>query len=121
MQMGGWFRKEMKTMADWKGLKMRIPGLGGKVVAKAGGTVVLLPGGEIFTSLERGVVDAVEWSGRCTISDWVCTRRQITTITLGGMSRAPRSKSSSTKRLRLIAKDLQLTIDSVAAETNIGV
>ncbi|MFH0821626.1 MAG: twin-arginine translocation signal domain-containing protein [Pseudomonadota bacterium] len=63
VQMGGWFRKEMKTMDDWKGLKMRIPGLGGKVVAKAGGTVVLLAGGEIFTSLERGVIDATEWVG----------------------------------------------------------
>ena len=42
---------------------MRIPGLGGKVIAKAGGTVVLLPGGEIFTSLERGVIDATEWVG----------------------------------------------------------
>lgn len=63
VQMGGWFRKQMKTMDDWKGLKMRIPGLGGKVVAKAGGTVVLLPGGEIFTSLERGVIDATEWVG----------------------------------------------------------
>jgi TRAP-type mannitol/chloroaromatic compound transport system substrate-binding protein len=54
VQMGGWFRKEMNTIDDYKGLKMRIPGLGGKVIAKAGGTVVLLPGGEIFTSLERG-------------------------------------------------------------------
>jgi TRAP-type mannitol/chloroaromatic compound transport system substrate-binding protein len=63
VQMGGWFRKEMKSIADFKGLKMRIPGLGGKVIAKAGGTVVLLPGGEIFTSLERGVIDATEWVG----------------------------------------------------------
>ncbi len=63
VQMGGWFRKEMKAIEDYKGLKMRIPGLGGKVVAKAGGTVVLLPGGEIFTSLERGVIDATEWVG----------------------------------------------------------
>ena len=63
VQMGGWFRKEMKTLDDYKGLKMRIPGLGGKVVSKAGGTVVLLPGGEIFTSLERGVIDATEWVG----------------------------------------------------------
>jgi TRAP-type mannitol/chloroaromatic compound transport system substrate-binding protein len=61
--MGGWFRKEMNTIDDFKGLKMRIPGLGGKVIAKAGGTVVLLPGGEIFTSLERGVLDATEWVG----------------------------------------------------------
>ena len=63
VQMGGWFNKEIKTIDDFKGLKMRIPGLGGKVIAKAGGTVVLLPGGELFTSLERGVLDATEWVG----------------------------------------------------------
>ena len=62
-QMGGWFNKEINTIADFKGLKMRIPGLGGKVVSKAGGTVVLLPAAEIFTSLERGVLDATEWVG----------------------------------------------------------
>jgi TRAP-type mannitol/chloroaromatic compound transport system substrate-binding protein len=63
VQMGGWFNKKIETIDDFKGLKMRIPGLGGKVLAKAGGTVVLLPGGEIFTSLERGVIDATEWVG----------------------------------------------------------
>ncbi len=63
VQMGGWFRKMINTVDDFKGLKMRIPGLGGKVVAKAGGTVVLTPGGEIFTNLERGVIDATEWVG----------------------------------------------------------
>ena len=63
VQMGGWFNKKINSIDDYKGLKMRIPGLGGKVVAKAGGTVVLTPGGEIFTSLERGVIDATEWVG----------------------------------------------------------
>jgi TRAP-type mannitol/chloroaromatic compound transport system substrate-binding protein len=63
VQMGGWFRKKINTVDDFKGLKMRIPGLGGKVVAKAGATVVLTPGGEIFTNLERGVIDATEWVG----------------------------------------------------------
>jgi TRAP-type mannitol/chloroaromatic compound transport system substrate-binding protein len=63
VQMGGWFRRKINTIADYKGLKMRIPGLGGKVVAKAGGTVVLTPGGEIYTALERGVIDASEWVG----------------------------------------------------------
>jgi TRAP-type mannitol/chloroaromatic compound transport system substrate-binding protein len=63
VQMGGWFNKKIDSIDDFKGLKMRIPGLGGKVLAKAGGTVVLLPGGEIFTSLERGVIDATEWVG----------------------------------------------------------
>jgi TRAP-type mannitol/chloroaromatic compound transport system substrate-binding protein len=62
-QMGGWFRKEINSVADLKGLKMRIPGLGGKVLAKAGGTAILSPGGEIYTNLERGVIDATEWVG----------------------------------------------------------
>jgi len=63
VQMGGWFNKKLDTMEDFKGLKMRIPGLGGKVFSKAGGTVTLTPGGEIFTNLERGVIDASEWVG----------------------------------------------------------
>ena len=63
VQMAGWFRKKINTIADYKGLKMRIPGLGGKVVAAAGGTVVLTPGGEIYTALERGVIDSTEWVG----------------------------------------------------------
>lgn len=63
VQMGGWFNKEINTIEDFKGLKIRIPGLGGKVVSKAGATVVLLPGSEVFTSLERGVLDATEWVG----------------------------------------------------------
>lgn len=61
VQMGGWFNKEIKGLADLKGLKMRIPGLGGKVMAKAGVNVVLLPPSEIFVSLERGVIDAADW------------------------------------------------------------
>ena len=61
--MAGWFRKKINTIADFKGLKMRIPGLGGKVVAKAGGTVVLIPGGEIYGALERACIDASEFVG----------------------------------------------------------
>ena len=61
-QMGGWFRKEIKSVTDLKGLKMRIPGLGGRVMAKLGVNVVLLPGSEIFTAMERGVIDACEWA-----------------------------------------------------------
>lgn len=63
VQMGGWFNKEIKTVDDLKGLKMRIPGWGGKVIAKAGGTAVTLAATEIYTSLERGVIDATEWIG----------------------------------------------------------
>jgi len=63
IQMGGWFNREINTVDDLKGLKMRIPGLGGKVISKAGGAAVLSAGGEIYTNLERGVIDATEWIG----------------------------------------------------------
>ncbi|DAB31019.1 MAG TPA: C4-dicarboxylate ABC transporter [Sulfurimonas sp. UBA12504] len=63
IQMGGWFRKPITSLADMQGLKMRIPGLGGEVFAKLGVNPVLLPAGEIYTSLERGVIDATEWVG----------------------------------------------------------
>jgi TRAP-type mannitol/chloroaromatic compound transport system substrate-binding protein len=60
-QMAGWFKKPIESVADLRGLKMRIPGIGGRVLAQAGGTPVLLAGSEIYPALERGVVDAVEW------------------------------------------------------------
>jgi len=62
-QMAGWFRKKIATIGDYKGLKMRMgPRLGGKVIARAGATAVLIPGAEIYAALERGVIDAAEWS-----------------------------------------------------------
>ncbi len=63
VQMGGWFNKEINSINDFKGLKMRLPGIGGKVIEKAGGAAVLVAGSEIYTSLERGVIDATEWIG----------------------------------------------------------
>jgi TRAP-type mannitol/chloroaromatic compound transport system substrate-binding protein len=63
VQMGGWFNKEINSVADIKGLKMRIPGLGGEVIRRAGGTPVTMPGSEIFTSLQTGAIDACEWVG----------------------------------------------------------
>jgi len=62
-QMGGWFNKEINALDDLKGLKMRIPGLGGEVLKRAGGIPVTLPGGEIFPSLKSGALDATEWVG----------------------------------------------------------
>jgi TRAP-type mannitol/chloroaromatic compound transport system substrate-binding protein len=62
-QMGGWFNKQINSVADIKGLKMRIAGLGGKVVTKAGGSAILSPAGELYTDLDRGVIDALEWVG----------------------------------------------------------
>ncbi|GGA71287.1 C4-dicarboxylate ABC transporter [Neiella marina] len=63
VQMGGWFNTEINTIDDLKGLKMRLPGLGGEVLSRLGGVPVSLPGGEIFTSLQTGAIDATEWVG----------------------------------------------------------
>ena len=63
VQTGGWFNREINTVEDLSGLKMRIPGLGGKVLRRAGGLPVSLPGGEIFTALQTGSIDATEWVG----------------------------------------------------------
>ncbi len=62
-QMGGWFKKEINSLEDLKGLKMRMPGLGGEVMRRAGVAVVNLAGGDIFTSLQSGAIDAAEWVG----------------------------------------------------------
>jgi TRAP-type mannitol/chloroaromatic compound transport system substrate-binding protein len=63
VQMAGWFNKEINSVDDIKGLKMRIPGLAGEVFAAAGGTAVRISGGELYTSLQTGVIDATEWVG----------------------------------------------------------
>lgn len=63
VQMGGWFQKEINSLDDLKGLKMRIPGLAGEVFAKLGVNVTNIPPGELYTSLDRGTIDALEWVG----------------------------------------------------------
>ena len=63
VQMGGWFNREINSVGDLGGLKMRIPGLGGEVLRRAGGAPVSMPGSEIFTSLQTGAIDATEWIG----------------------------------------------------------
>ncbi len=63
VQMAGWFNREINSLEDMKGLKMRIPGLGGEVFTRAGGVAVTMPGGELYTSLQTGVIDATEWVG----------------------------------------------------------
>ena len=63
VQMAGWFNRELKSAEDLNGLKMRIPGLAGEVFTASGGTSVRLAGGEIYTSMQTGVIDAVEWVG----------------------------------------------------------
>lgn len=62
-QAGGWFKREINTLEDFKGLKMRIPGLAGEVMRRLGGSAVALSGGEIYQSLQSGAIDATEWVG----------------------------------------------------------
>jgi len=62
-QMGGWFRREIGSLQDLRGLKMRIPGMGGEVMDRLGVTVQVLAGADVYPALERGVIDAVEWVG----------------------------------------------------------
>jgi TRAP-type mannitol/chloroaromatic compound transport system substrate-binding protein len=62
-QMGGWYRKEIKSLKDVKGLKVRIGGFGGKVLERIGGVPQNIPGGEIYQALEKGTIDAAEWVG----------------------------------------------------------
>ncbi len=63
VQMGGWFKKEINSIDDFKGLKMRIPGFAGEIIAKTGAVVTNIPGGELYTALDRGTIDALEWVG----------------------------------------------------------
>lgn len=63
VQMGGWFTKEINNVDDLKGLKIRMPGLGGEVLRRLGASAVSLPGGEVFPSLQSGAIDATEWVG----------------------------------------------------------
>jgi TRAP-type mannitol/chloroaromatic compound transport system substrate-binding protein len=63
VQMAGWFNREIRSVEDLRGLKMRIPGLGGEVMARLGAAPVNLPGAELFTALQTGAIDATEWVG----------------------------------------------------------
>ena len=63
VQMGGWFKKEIKSLDDLKGLKMRIPGFAGEIMAKLGVQVTNIAPGELYTALDRNSIDALEWVG----------------------------------------------------------
>ncbi len=120
VQMTGWFRKPMNSIADFNGLKMRIPGLAGKIYKEVGVNVKLLGGGEIFPALERGVIDAAEWVG--PLQD-----RRL------GLHKAAKyyyntgwHEPSTTTELLInqkaydkLPKDIQAMIHSVAAAANI--
>ena len=120
VQMGGWFRKEINSVADLKGLKMRMPGLGGKVLAKAGGNPILIAGGELYTSLERGVIDATEWIG--PYHDYIMGFHQIADYYYSpGWHEAGTTLEMlfNKEKFNELPKDLQAIMRAAAARLNI--
>jgi len=121
VQMGGWFNKEMKTLEDFKGLKMRMPGLGGKVIAKAGAQPILLPGGEILTSLQTGVIDATEWVG--PYHDYVMGFPKAAKYYYSGGWHEPGSVLElliNKEAWEELTPDLQGIVEAAAAKTNMN-
>ena len=98
VQMTGWFKKPIEKVDDLKGLKMRIPGLAGRVYQELGVDVRLLPPGEIFPALERGVIDAAEFVGPYLDRQLGLQRPPNTTTRPAGTRPRPRASSSSTRR-----------------------
>jgi len=95
-QMGGWFRKEIKSVDDLKGLKMRIGGFAGTILAKLGAVPQQLAGGDIYPALEKGTLDACEWVGLTMTRNSASTRSRSTTTILVGGKAAGRPITSST-------------------------
>jgi len=120
VQMGGWFNREINSIEDIKGLKMRIPGLGGKVISRAGGAAVLSAGGEIYTNLERGVIDATEWVG--PYHDYLMGFYRIAKYYYYPGWHEPGSVLEliiNKKRFESLPEDLQSIIRTAAQATNI--
>ena len=119
VQMGGWFNKEINSIEDFKGLKMRMPGLGGKVLTKAGGSAVLSPGGELYTNLERGVIDATEWVG--PYHDYLMGFHKIAKYyyTPGWHELGTALEfSANKKKMEALPKHLQVIIKTAASKVN---
>lgn len=119
-QMGGWFNKEINAIDDLKGLKMRIPGLGGKVLAKAGGTPVVSAGSEIYTNLERGVIDATEWIG--PYHDYLMGFHEIAKFYYTPGWHEPQACLEliiNKSKFDALPDDLQVIIETAAARSNI--
>ena len=119
-QMGGWYKKEINTVADLKGLKFRMPGLGGEILKSFGTNVVLLPGSEVLPALTTGAIDGTEWIRPCT-RQWArgSTRSSIITIIPAGMNLPPSLTDFLTlKEWEKLDDDLKQIILRGAAATN---
>jgi TRAP-type mannitol/chloroaromatic compound transport system substrate-binding protein len=120
VQMTGWFKREIKSIADLEGLKMRIPGLAGKVYAAHGVDVKLLPGGEIFPALERGVIDAAEFVGPFQDRKLGLHKAAKYYYTSGWHEPATVSELLINKAAwETLPKDLQSVVENAAAACNV--
>lgn len=122
VQMAGWYNRSIDSMDDFKGLKMRIPGLGAKVLELAGGTPVLSAGSEIYTNLERGVIDATEWIG--PYHDYTMGFHQIAKYYYAPGWHEPGSNLELMINKRdydSLPADLQVIIDTAAYRANMWV
>jgi len=120
VQMTGWFRKPINAVGDFNGLKMRIPGLAGKVYSKLGVDVKLLPGGEIFPALERGVIDAAEFVGPYQDRRLGLQKAAKYYYTTGWHETATVTEIIVNKRAwESLPKDLQAIVENVAAACNV--
>jgi len=120
VQMTGWFKKEINSVADLKGLKMRIPGLAGKVYANLGVDVKVLPAGEIFPALERGVIDAAEFVGPFLDRRLGLHKAAKNYYTTGWHEPATVSELLINKAAwGKLPKDLQAVVENAAAACNV--
>ena len=120
VQMGGWFNKEIKSVDDLKGLKMRIPGLGGEVLSRAGGVPVTLAGAEIFTALQTGIIDATEWVGPYNDRAFGLHKAARYYYYPGWHEPGPTIECIiNKKKYNMLPKDLKLIIDIACKAVNI--
>lgn len=120
-QMFGWFNKKIDTVADLKGLKIRMPGLAGRVLANAGAAVVLIPGGEIYTAIERGAIDAVNWIGPA--HDMKMGFHKVTKYYYGPGWQEPSGRTElmiNRNAYESLPKDLQQIVDTAAGEVDLA-
>ena len=118
--MGGWFNKEIKSVDDLKGLKMRIPGLGGEVLSRAGGVPVTLAGAEIFTALQTGIIDATEWVGPYNDRAFGLHKAARYYYYPGWHEPGPTIECIiNKKKYNMLPKDLKLIIDIACKAVNI--
>jgi TRAP-type mannitol/chloroaromatic compound transport system substrate-binding protein len=120
VQMAGWFNREINNTDDFKGLKMRMPGLGGKVLNELGATAVLSAGSEIYTNLERGVIDATEWIG--PYHDYLMGFHKIAKYYYAPGWHEPGSTLEfmfNNREFDLLPKDLQVIIEVATAKLNV--